>query len=415
MIKCIFYILILLIIIFTGCASTQVKFSDIYIYYANHDYGKVIRATSMLLELDPENVTLYRIRGDSYRMLGKYSLALDDFNKANELRPDSIRTLADRGDLYRVMGQYQKAMDDLNAVIERDPAYSYALASRGATYAALGNNTAALNDLNGAIELKPTDSWAYERRAGVYISLYNYESASADLKKALEINPKSVWAYISLSRLHIKKGNYGKALDDLNTAISLDKHNSTAFTRRGFIYSYNEEYGPAAKDLDTALALDPENIWAYVYRAEIYQMIGDYDKGIQYINQAIKHNVHNEMELYKCIGLYYYKMGEYEKAMEQTLTAYDEKDSPDIQENIALCWYGLEQYDEALRAASGALAKDSSLIWAKLIIAVSYEKKHDNKNALKYFKLYRDAEPTLNFSRIYFKLDVDAKIKSLEP
>jgi tetratricopeptide (TPR) repeat protein len=107
-------------------------------------------------------------------------------------------------------------------------------------------------------------------------------------------------------------------------------------------------------------------------------------------------------------------MGRYEKALAVTLRVYKATNDPYIQENVALCYYGLGNYDEALRQASAALKTDSTLIWAKLIIALASEKKLDFTNALKYYKLYLAVDPIQEFSKQYIHMDVHNKIKSLE-
>jgi tetratricopeptide (TPR) repeat protein len=93
-------------------------------------------------------------RGETYREMGRYGEALDDFNRAIDLDP-ALEWLewaiANRGETYRRMGRYGEALADFNRAIELDPDDARTIGSRGETYQAMGRYQDALADFNRAI------------------------------------------------------------------------------------------------------------------------------------------------------------------------------------------------------------------------------------------------------------------------
>ena len=57
----------------------------------------------------------------SYKKLGEYQNAADDYTKAIQLDPDNARAYTNRGYSYRILGEHQTAIDDATKAIQLDP------------------------------------------------------------------------------------------------------------------------------------------------------------------------------------------------------------------------------------------------------------------------------------------------------
>lgn len=90
-------------------------------------YKKALAAYNHALELDLNDPYIYGRRADTYRALGEYEHALQDFDRAFELNPESATAwaYATRGRVYYGMKQYQKALDDFNRAYQLDPTSSW--------------------------------------------------------------------------------------------------------------------------------------------------------------------------------------------------------------------------------------------------------------------------------------------------
>ena len=64
------------------------------------------------LELDPKNTRIYVERGIAYKDLGKYDLALKDYNKSLTMAPGNIPALESRARLYDMTGRLKEAIAD---------------------------------------------------------------------------------------------------------------------------------------------------------------------------------------------------------------------------------------------------------------------------------------------------------------
>ena len=77
------------------------------------DYQRVI-------DLDPNNLYVYSLSGDTYGKLRNWQQALANYNKAIELNPQDGSTYGDRGALkFRILKDIQGALTDLDRAISR--------------------------------------------------------------------------------------------------------------------------------------------------------------------------------------------------------------------------------------------------------------------------------------------------------
>jgi len=92
-----------------------------------------------------------------------------------------------RGNTYKVLGNYKQAIEDYGRAIEIKPGYTEAYNNRGVTYNGLGNYKQAIDDFNRAIEIKPGYADAYYNRAVVYLNQGDNISGCRYARKACEL------------------------------------------------------------------------------------------------------------------------------------------------------------------------------------------------------------------------------------
>lgn len=128
-------------------------------------------------------------RGENYRLMQDFSLALANFNCAIELNPHYAWAIAHRGEAYYLMKRYPEALNDFNSAIELNRNYTWAFAHRGVTYQYMRQFEAAIADFNRAIELHPEYAWAFAHRCRTYEQMKYYEKGLADFDRAIAIDP----------------------------------------------------------------------------------------------------------------------------------------------------------------------------------------------------------------------------------
>ncbi len=148
------------------------------------------------IRLEPKNASLYAIRGIYYEMLEKHEPAIADLSRAIELEgQDSIFAAYDyrhRAYNYESLGKFDLAIKDWNVLYEKeqeDPSIIFNLAN---LYRKLGKYDQAIKyyDKAAAFKLAYYDAYiVYHGRALAYAANGNAKKATADLRYLIQRNP----------------------------------------------------------------------------------------------------------------------------------------------------------------------------------------------------------------------------------
>ena len=167
------------------------------------------------LVLDPGDHLSYNSLGVVYSGLGKYNLAIQQYQKAASLSTNPIYYV-NSGDSFRALGKLDEAIQNfqmgLKAATEAgsDPteyqrSLGLAFNDLGVSHYVTGDQEKALQAYRKALEYVPDDDVMWHN---VYLALkaqQHFDEAEVHLRKALELNPKDA-AYLSeLEELNTKK------------------------------------------------------------------------------------------------------------------------------------------------------------------------------------------------------------------
>lgn len=170
-------------------------------------YDKALADFSRTVALSPAFADGYRLRGGAYALQNRPALALADFNRAIALAPNDPQNVEARGHLHQMRGEYALAIADFSAAIARAPMLARTWNSRCWTrllgHAPLDQ---ALADCNRSLQLDASSANAYDSRGYVLYQLNRFAPAIADFSKAIDLNANlaSAWYGRGLSKLRIK-------------------------------------------------------------------------------------------------------------------------------------------------------------------------------------------------------------------
>ena len=225
---------------------------------------------SKAIDLNPNYVDAYFLRGLIYGSQYDFDKAIADFEKVVELDPSHTDAKAMHADAYAARGadyalekNCDKAIADFERAIELDPdkaEFKAAVAAtyflRGATRYEEGDNESAFTDLDRAIsdiekiiELDPDNSEvriaigeAYLVRGIAHFQGGNYDRAIADLERAIELENSAAdlkeaaaYAYLRRGVSHAEGGDHDRAIADFNRAVEIEPENSRVRNARKFI------------------------------------------------------------------------------------------------------------------------------------------------------------------------------------
>lgn len=243
----------------------------------------------------------------------------------------------------------------------------------------------ALAIANDQIQLYPESAIAYDDRSMVYMLMGKPEEAIRDSRKSVALDPDNGRYRMRLGAEYNNIGKYDEAIKVLEEGLKrFDGKNKLLHNSlyHNLAYSYF-----AKKDFDKALSLLkegervlPRQINNHFLEAAIYKTMGDREKerkavltafsygaekdgnyklaaemayradngedALYFWKEAIRKNPKDE-DLYGQRGLYYAKIGEYEKAIDDLTKALSIKEISMDYNNRGECYRYLKQYGKA--------------------------------------------------------------------
>jgi tetratricopeptide (TPR) repeat protein len=157
-------------------------------------HGKHLRSkneyTQLIISKTLEEASYYLyFRANENCELGLYSSAIEDYEKFLMYYPKYALGYGCKGDVYRLMGEYNLAIIELTTAIELEPAQPWYYYRRGWCKEYLKDYKGALADYNETIEMDSTYAYTYLNRGRLYEHhLNNTEKATMDYETILELD-----------------------------------------------------------------------------------------------------------------------------------------------------------------------------------------------------------------------------------
>lgn len=241
---------------------------------------QAIRELQESVRLAPKEATSWRVLGEAYLALNRFSEAAGAYSKALELEPNDPATLIRRGAAYRAMQDMDRAETDTRAAVKispRSPETRYALAelleryrvtpeaqreaepilrsllsdnmfaadSRrelGQLFSTQGRWSEAAAELAAYLTIRPEDSVGLYLYAAAlhrlgrpngpvlkrFHAVKDYEEARRNLMLKVQSDPRNVPMRLQLGRLLAGRGETALALFCYERAMRLDPGNATA-------------------------------------------------------------------------------------------------------------------------------------------------------------------------------------------
>lgn len=320
-------------------------------------------------KMEPAIAFSYYLIGNAYREKDMYDQAIEFHEKSLAIRQklkDTVRTagsLQAIGTVYKAKGELKKALDYQTLALKVRLTYGDEL-ELARSYNSIGGIYFELADYNKSLDNFLNSLRIYEKFksekdvasvlnniASIYLQLSEDDKALQCYLKALEINERSgnkKWKAINLSNMgniYSRKKDIPAALDAFNRSIAI-----------------REEIGDRS-GLGTT----------YMNISILYENNKDYEKAIEFGEKALK--IRTEIadglgiaSSLRSLGLIRVNKGDIKKGIE------------DLESSLELC-------------QRMGLMFELKSVYNNLSFA--YEKKKDDKNALKYYKLYQSIQDSI--------------------
>ena len=205
--------------------------------------------TNYFISQYPSDPTVYLNRGLSYKDMGKYKEAIEDFSHAIDINPDYLDAYIQRGDVYLYLKQYSNAISDFSRAIEIDPHNAEGFYKRGNAYYDIGDFKKAVEDFKSSITIDSTHAEVYYNRGNCYARLGDHKNAVADFSHSLKVDPTNVKARYNRGVAFIILGEYSNAIEDFNIILK-KSYNPNVLYSWAVAYLLNNEPEKAKSDVE---------------------------------------------------------------------------------------------------------------------------------------------------------------------
>lgn len=222
---------------------------------------------------------------------------------------------------------------------------AFAYGTRAQVYLNLEDTIQALKDYSQAINIVPGDDRFYNQRAQVYYEQGKYDLADKDYLKMISLKEGDVMGYMGIGRNANAQKRYEDAIKQFDYVVKLEPNYSSAYSFRAESYIGLKKYNEAIDDVISALGIDRDRKAFYELQEladsafeqtvaklkvqkikEPNEQSWDYDLGIVYeraakYNKAIayyKESLEKESNIITAsrISSCYDDLGDYDKALE---------------------------------------------------------------------------------------------------
>lgn len=254
----------------------------------NEEFGRALTAANVAVKKIPSKDKEYKafaygIRAQVYLNLEDTIQALKDYSQAINIVPDDDRFYNQRAQVYYEQGKYDLADKDYLKMISLKEGDVMGYMGIGRNANAQKRYENAIKQFDYVVKLEPNYSSAYSFRAESYIGLKKYNEAIDDVISALGID-RDRKAFYELQEL--ADSAFEQTVAKLKVQKIKEPNEQSWDYDLGIVYERTAKYNKAIAYYKESLEKE-SNIITASRISSCYDDLGDYDKALEYCNQAI--------------------------------------------------------------------------------------------------------------------------------
>ena len=254
----------------------------------NEEFGRALTAANVAVKKIPSKDKEYKAfaygtRAQVYLNLEDTIQALKDYSQAINIVPDDDRLYNQRAQVYYEQGKYDLADKDYLKMISLKEGDVMGYMGIGRNANAQKRYEDAIKQFDYVVKLEPNYSSAYSFRAESYIGLKKYNEAIDDVISALGID-RDRKAFYELQEL--ADSAFEQTVAKLKVQKIKEPNEQSWDYDLGIVYERAAKYNKAIAYYKESLEKE-SNIITASRISSCYDDLGDYDKALEYCNQAI--------------------------------------------------------------------------------------------------------------------------------
>jgi tetratricopeptide (TPR) repeat protein len=263
-------------------------------------------------------------------------------------------------------------------------------------YLDMGKAALAKKALKLALEQHPKSTGLKLVQVEMLIFDDKLEIAEKLLNELYAIEPNNEEIYIQKANIYSKRDNHEKAVELLKTALKYTEDYADVYNLIGMEYLFMDNLELAKENFIKCLEEDTEDQAALYNVVYCFEFLDQNLEAIEYLKKYIDKNPYSEIAWHQK-GRLYYGIKEYEKALRafDFATLIDDEFLGAFMEK-AKTFERLKKYEEAIESYNRTIELDDATSYALLRIGKCYEKLGKKVLALKYFNKTVHEDPLLD-------------------
>jgi tetratricopeptide (TPR) repeat protein len=246
-------------------------------------------------------------------------------------------------------------------------------------------NTPELKAVNEELKKDPGNAGLYNKRALVYLGIKETEAAVNDAKRAIRLDSTNAAYYLTLIDIHFSQNQTRQAKELLESVTKKFPENTEALLKLSELYFLVRQYQKGIDYVNKALRVDEHLARAYYIKGSIYRESGDTTRAISSLETAIEQD-NKYVDAFHDLGIIYAAKKD-PLALEYYNNALRiNPSSQDLLYARAKLLQDLGKTEQAIAEYESLLKKFKTCDICNYNLGAIYlEIKKDNKKALEYF------------------------------
>lgn len=224
-------------------------------YFAGDDKAALSILNNILAKY-PNYTKAMNMKGLSLGTTGRYSEALQAYEKAIEQDPDDPDAWSGKGACLDILDRSEESLEAFKRVVELDPCDPVGWFGKGNALRRSGCHDEAWKAFEKAIELDPDDARAWSGKGLSLTGLKRYDEALQASEKAIKLDPSDGLAWLGKGIALLESGDYEESLQALNKTTEFSPDNAGAWWNKGFALKALGRRKEAKKAFKRAAKLD---------------------------------------------------------------------------------------------------------------------------------------------------------------
>ncbi|MCH5240690.1 MAG: tetratricopeptide repeat protein [Muribaculaceae bacterium] len=233
------------------------------------DYAGAEADCTTAIENNKFKTEAYKLRGFARQMLGKDSLAVEDYNVGLTYNPIDKNFLFYKAVALTELKKYESADSTFSILLRQYPRYEDGYTARARLRLETKDTVPALDDIEMALSISKAQINPYLMKAEIFWKRQDWPEAASALDAAIRLRPELPDLYVNRAFVRYNSDDFFGAMSDYNYAIELEPDNSAAYFNRGLLRYEVKDLEKAEEDMSRVVKLDPMNVHAYFNRGLI--------------------------------------------------------------------------------------------------------------------------------------------------